>query len=73
MSTSTAFGTSKIIGDACFYLVKEGKVTTVLRQWVNGDAPDPRCQKEVLPESEIPAELLAAYEALKAGELPVVH
>lgn len=72
MTYEVDFERSMDIGDARFWLVRAGRRTSVLRQWLDGDRPGLNCNKEVLQPEEIPAQLIPAYNTLCSGGIPAV-
>ncbi len=72
MTYEVDFEKSTDIGDARYYLVRVGRVTRVMRQWLNGDRPDPTCQKEVVEKDEIPEPLVGPYNVLYSGGIPSI-
>lgn len=73
MTYEVDFERSTDIGDARYYLVRAGRTTKVFRQWLKGDRPDPVCQREVIQPTEIPPQLVGAYNVLCSGGIPAVR
>lgn len=72
MCPAVDFERSFIDGDYCFYLTRTAGHTALLRQPLHGGAPDPLCQKEAVPEEEVPAHLRAPLQVLRRGGVPPV-
>jgi len=66
------FEKSADVGDARYYITRIAGQTSVLRQWLRGDRPDPCCSKETIAPDQIPKQLIGIYNTLRTGGMPVV-
>jgi len=66
------FEKSVDINDSRYWLVRIAGKTSVLRQWLRGDKPDPSCHKEVVLPNQIPKQLIGIYNTLCSGGMPAV-
>ena len=72
MSHVVDFEQYKDIGDYRYYCVRLNQEAKVERQLLKGDRPDTTCRREMVPEDQIPAQLVSKYRMLRAGNLPAV-
>lgn len=66
------FEKSADVGDARYYITRIAGQTSVLRQWLKGNQPDPCCRKERIDVDQIPKQLIDTYNTLRNGAMPAV-